>query len=114
MAERSREDEALVAKSAAQIIDRLGDRLVEVTRTFQELLVRAIPEIAAGGGLVQVLHDSAQGNLDAFFVAIRHDISIDQIEPPTAALEHARRLAQRGVSANGLVGADRLGPPSAA
>jgi hypothetical protein len=109
MAEQSREDEALVAKAAAQIIDRLGDRMVEVTRTFQELLVSEIPEIAADGELVQVLHDSAQGNLDAFFVAIRHDISIDQIEPPTAALEHARRLAQRGVSANALVRAYRLG-----
>jgi DNA-binding PucR family transcriptional regulator len=109
MAGRGSEDEALVAKSAAQIIDRLGDRLVEVTRTFQELLVSEIPEIAADGELVQVLHDSAQGNLDAFFVAIRHAIPIDQIEPPTAALEHARRLAQRGVSANGLVRAYRLG-----
>jgi DNA-binding PucR family transcriptional regulator len=73
------------------------------------LLVSEIPEIAADGELVQVLHDSAQGNLDAFFVAIRHDISVDQIEPPTAALEHARRLAQRGVSANALVRAYRLG-----
>jgi DNA-binding PucR family transcriptional regulator len=109
MAGRGSEDEALVAKSAAQIIDRLGDRLVEVTRTFQELLVSEIPEIAADGELVQVLHDSAQGNLDAFFVAIRHAIPIDQIEPPTAALEHARRLAQRGVSVNGLVRAYRLG-----
>jgi DNA-binding PucR family transcriptional regulator len=109
MAERSREDEALVAKSAALIIGRLDDKLVEITLIFQELLVSEIPEIAADGELLQVLHDSAQGNLDTFFAAMRNGISIDQVEPPTAALEHARRLAQRGVSANALVRTYRLG-----
>lgn len=109
MAGQSREDEALVAKSAALIIGRLGDRLAEIIPTFQELLVNETPEIAADGELLQVLHDSVQGNLDSFFATIRSDISIDRVEPPTAALEHARRLAQRGVSANALVRAYRLG-----
>ena len=39
MAARSHEEEALVAKSAALIIGRLDDKLVEITRSLQELLV---------------------------------------------------------------------------
>ena len=56
-----------------------------------------------------MVHDSIQGNLDTFFPAIRHGIPIDHVEPPTAALEHARRLAQRGVDADSLVRTYRLG-----
>ena len=36
-------------------------------------------------------------------------IPIEKVELPTAAVEHARRLAQRGVTVNGLVRAYRLG-----
>src|SRR6201993_1967820 len=109
MPERSREDEALVAKSAALIIGRLDDRLAEVTRSIQQLLVTELPEIGGDGELLGLVHDSVQGNLDTFLPAIRHGISIDHVEPPTAALEHARRLAQRGVDADFLVRTYRLG-----
>jgi DNA-binding PucR family transcriptional regulator len=109
MGEGSREDEALVAKSAALIIGRLDDKLAEVTRSLQELLVRELAEISGDGELLALISDSVQGNLDAFIPAVRHGIPIDHVEPPTAALEHARRLAQRGVDADYLVRTYRLG-----
>ena len=109
MAGRSREDEALVAKSAALIIGRLDDKLAEIARSIQELLVTELPEIGGDGELLDLVHDSIQGNLDTFIPAIRHGIPIDHVEPPTAALEHARRLAQRGVDADFLVRTYRLG-----
>jgi DNA-binding PucR family transcriptional regulator len=109
MPERSREDEALVAKSAALIIGRLDDKLAEITRSLQELLVRELAEIGGDGELLALVSDSVQGNLDAFIPAVRHGIPIDHVEPPTAALEHARRLAQRGVDADYLVRTYRLG-----
>jgi DNA-binding PucR family transcriptional regulator len=40
---------------------------------------------------------------------IHHGIPIERVESPTAALEYARRLAQRGVPANALVRAYRIG-----
>lgn len=43
------------------------------------------------------------------FHALRHDIPLDNVEPPTAALEYSRRLAQRGVPINALLRAYRLG-----
>src|ERR1700758_4093055 len=109
MAERSHEDEALVAKSAALIVGRLDNRLTELSRSIRELLVSELAEISGDGELLGLVYDSVQGNLDTFFPAIRHGISIDQVEPPTAALEHARRLAQRGVDADLLVRTYRLG-----
>ena len=109
MAGRSREDEALVAKSAALIIGRLDDKLPEISRSIQKLLSTELPEIGGDGELLGLVYDSVQGNLDAFVPVIRHGISIDHVEPPTAALEHARRLAQRGVDADVLIRAYRLG-----
>ncbi|HME79507.1 MAG TPA: helix-turn-helix domain-containing protein [Mycobacterium sp.] len=109
MAARSHEEEALVAKTAALIIGRLDDKLVEITRALQELLVSELSEIGGDGELLALVHDSVQGNLDTFIPAIRHGIPIDQVEPPTAALEHARRLAQRGVDADSLIRTYRLG-----
>jgi hypothetical protein len=109
MGDGSREDEALVAKSAAVIIGRLDDKLPEITRSIQELLFTELSEIGGDGELLALLYDAVQGNLDAFFPAIRHGILIDHVEPPTAALEHARRMAQRGVDADSLVRGYRLG-----
>jgi DNA-binding PucR family transcriptional regulator len=109
MGGRSREDEALVAKSAALIIGRLDDKLPEIARSLQQLLITELPEIGGDGELLDLVHDSIQGNLDTFIPAIRHGIPMDHVEPPTAALEHARRLAQRGVDADFLVRTYRLG-----
>lgn len=52
---------------------------------------------------------SVETNVDTVFHALRYDIPIENVEPPTAALEYARRIAQRGVPMNALVRAYRLG-----
>jgi DNA-binding PucR family transcriptional regulator len=41
--------------------------------------------------------------------ALRYHIPVERVDPPTAALEYARRLAQHGVPVNALVRAYRLG-----
>ncbi len=97
-----------VTEGAAMIIGRLGDRLGMLAGSIQHLLVAEIPELREDAQLLQLLHDSIEANVDTVFSAIRHDIAIDHVEPPTAALEHARRLAQRGASVNILVRAYRL------
>lgn len=109
MAPGSRKGEALVAESAALVVSRLNDKLPEITRFIQDLLFNELSEVGGDGELLGLLHDAVQGNLEAFFPAIRHGISIDNVEPPTAALEHARRMAQRGVDADALVRGYRLG-----
>lgn len=105
----SQVDDALAAKTAATIMERLIDKLPEMTRSLQELLYRERSELAGDGELMALLYDAVQGNLEAFFPAIRHGIPVTRIEAPTAALEHARRMAQRGTDIDELVRAYRIG-----
>jgi DNA-binding PucR family transcriptional regulator len=106
---QGRGDDALAAKTAAMIMERLIDKLPEMTRALQELLYRHRSEIAGDGELMALLYDAVQGNLEAFFPAVRHGIPVARIEAPTAALEHARRMAQRGTNVDELVRAYRIG-----
>lgn len=108
MAKLRRADDAKISKSAGLVIERLEPRLPEITRSVQELLVSELSEVAGDGELLKLVHDAVAGNFDTFFPAVRHGIAIDHIEPPTAALEHARRMAQRGVAADTLVRGYRL------
>jgi DNA-binding PucR family transcriptional regulator len=109
VAKSGRADAVVAADSAADIIARLGDRLGDVIRSIQQHVLTEVPEFRDNTQLVQLLKDSVEQNVDTVFTAIRHDIPIEHVEPPTAALEHARRLAQRGVSTNALVRSYRLG-----
>jgi PucR C-terminal helix-turn-helix domain/GGDEF-like domain len=97
--------DAVVAEAAATIIGRVDERLGELACSVRQMLVTEIAELAED----KLLHDSVEGNIDTVFSAIRLGIPIERVEPPTAALEQARRLAQRGVSVNALVRAYRLG-----
>jgi DNA-binding PucR family transcriptional regulator len=109
MAQQNRDYSALVAESAAAIIDRLHDRLAEVTRVTQQVLVRDISELPGDAQLQQLLRDNVAANIETTFSAIRNSIPIDRVEPPTAALEYARRLAQREVPPTALIRAYRIG-----
>src|SRR5947209_1732102 len=109
MAERSAEHDALVDEAAAIVIGRMDDRLPAITSYVQDLLAKEVAEVAADGELLVLIRDVVQGNFDAFFAAIRHGIAIDHVEAPTAAIEHARRAAQRNVDADALVRGYRVG-----
>ena len=102
-----------VAEAAATVASRLDDMLGDTTRSIQELLVTEISELSGDQPLVQLLRDTVAVNVDAFFSSIRHGIPIRNLEPATAALEYARRLAQREVSVDALVRAYRLGHQAA-
>ena len=109
MAKAGHDDPAAVARSAAEIVGRLDQRTAELTGSIQRTLVTEIAEMRGDAQLLQLLRDSVDGNIATMFSAIRHAIPIEKVELPTAALEHARRLAQRGVTVNALVRSYRLG-----
>jgi len=109
MAVLGRDEDTVVAESAATIVSRLDQRMAELTGSIEQILVTEIAELRGDTQLLQLLRDSVDGNVATVFSAIRHAIPIEKVELPTAALEHARRLAQRGVTVNALVRAYRLG-----
>jgi hypothetical protein len=109
MAKAGHDDAAVAARSAAAIVGRLDQRMAELTGSMLQMLVTEIAELRGDAQLVQLLRDSIDGNVATVFSAIRHAIPIEKVELPTAAVEHARRLAQRGTTVNALVRAYRLG-----
>jgi DNA-binding PucR family transcriptional regulator len=91
------------------VMARLIARQAEVTRSVQHRLASDITELRGDPAIIDLLGASVAGNVDTIFRALQHDISLENIAPPTAALEYARRLAQRGVPMNALVRAYRIG-----
>jgi hypothetical protein len=73
------------------------------------VIEREIPVLRDHQRVAGMLDASVAENSTTMLHALRHGIDTATIEAPTSAIEYARRLAQRGVSAEELVRAYRLG-----
>lgn len=104
-----RRDDGSAAASVTAVISTLHSKVDEVTAQTQRVLMDEIADLRGDAQLVQLMRDNVAANIDTVFSAIRHGIPVEHVEAPTAALEYARRLAQRDVSANALVRAYRIG-----
>ncbi|MCP9271153.1 PucR family transcriptional regulator [Mycolicibacterium arenosum] len=93
----------------AQVLGGLGEKLRDLPTSIFGLLSAEVTELSGDGQLEDLLNETVSANVETWFTALRHDIPIDMVEPPAAALEHARRMAQRAVPANFLLRAYRLG-----
>src|SRR5258708_18358567 len=102
-------NEVDVNRFVAETAMQLNDRLVELSSFIRGALEDAIPELRGDARTIELLGASVEGNVDTLLHALRHDIAVERVEAPTAALEYARRLAQHGVPVNALVRAYRLG-----
>jgi hypothetical protein len=98
-----------VSAYVAEIADRLRDRLAAVSSGIQGSLEDHIPELRGDARVTELLGASVEGNVGLILHALRYGIPVQRVDPPTAALEYARRLAQHGVPVNALVRAYRLG-----
>jgi hypothetical protein len=97
--------ESLVASSAA----RLYAQSVDISMAMRTALSTEITELDGDPGLFELLGASIQGNVDTALHSLQHNIAAQNLEPPPAAVEYARVLAQRGVPVNALLRAYRLG-----
>lgn len=88
---------------------RPNKRLGQVAHDIRDLLASRIRELDGDPMLLDMLLASIEGNVVTILRALQHEIGPDRQEPPMAAVEYARRLAQRGVPVNALVRAYRLG-----
>jgi hypothetical protein len=102
----------MVVETSAAIVAKLNDRLGELTRSIQRRLTADIVELRDDPGQLEILGSSIEGNVDTVLHALRYQIPIENVAPPTAALEYARRLAQQGVPMHALVRSYRLGHES--
>ncbi|HUR75826.1 MAG TPA: helix-turn-helix domain-containing protein [Sporichthya sp.] len=102
-------EDPLVRAHVVAVATALNPRLAELTQHMRELLATRIQELDGDEQLVNLLGSSIEGNLDTILHGLIHGIPVERTEPPSAAVEYARRLAQRGVPVNALVRAYRLG-----
>lgn len=99
----------VVDRCVVAVAAELNARLGEVSSTIRTVLARDITELSGDQRLVELLGASIEGNVDTILHILQHNIAARNVEPPSAAVEYARRLAQRGVPINALVRAYRLG-----
>jgi DNA-binding PucR family transcriptional regulator len=99
----------LIEGRLASIARAVQLRRVEVSAGLQERLIDAVPEFRGDARLVDLLLSSVESNVTTLLHVLEHGIEPDSVEPPPAALEYARTLAQRGVSVHASVRGYRVG-----
>jgi DNA-binding PucR family transcriptional regulator len=91
------------------IIDRVAVQLGDAVGQIQGRIIGDIGELGDDPQLTELLQSSVTGNVETGLHVIRNGIAIDQVKPPAAALEYARRVAQQGLPLSALIRAYRLG-----
>ncbi|UKY54910.1 PucR family transcriptional regulator [Streptomyces inhibens] len=97
------------SKQLSVIAENVGSHLPEVGRDIGEFVIAEIPELRGDATVIKILQASVAENVATLLHIFENDIPLDKIEGPAAALEYARRLAQRGIPLNAMVRAYRIG-----
>lgn len=90
---------------AALLAERHAELTDELVRAFGD----RIPELPRDPALVELLVGSSGANLETFVHLMRGHMQVKDVHAPVAAVEYARRLAQRGTSPSALLRAYRIG-----
>lgn len=94
---------------AAETAKLLGTGLLDLATTLHAEIAEAIPELRGDDAILELLRASVESNVETFLHMLQHGIATEEIRPPSAAIEYARRLAQRGISSSALLRAYRIG-----
>lgn len=86
-----------------------GARLNELTHEIWGLLTHDVPELRGDELVEKLLDASIEENVSTLLHVFEHGTPADQVDAPAAAMEYARRLAQRGVPITALIRAYRVG-----
>ncbi|MGW1917642.1 PucR family transcriptional regulator [Streptomyces sp. NPDC002076] len=97
------------AKLLSVVAENVGSHLPEVGRDIGEYVIAEIPELRGDATVIKILHASIAENVATLLHIFENGIPLEKIEGPAAALEYARRLAQRGISLSAMVRAYRIG-----
>lgn len=93
--------------------ERMSENVAALTRELQTILAGTIIDLQGDHVIQELLRASIEGNLETVSQVVRYDVPTADIQAPPAAVEYARRLAQRGISATALLRAYRLGQENA-
>ncbi|MCR6481996.1 helix-turn-helix domain-containing protein [Amycolatopsis sp. OK19-0408] len=103
-------DEELVSERIREIAATLAGRAGELTGELVQLYAADLPQLVNDDErMVSLLSASVYQNIETALQIFQHGIDPGMVEPPAAAMEYARRLAQRGTPVFDLIRAYDLG-----
>lgn len=103
-------DDADVVQKLSEIAAALTDRAAELTADLVVLYERELAHLVHDDeSVVALLTSSVYQNIDTAVRIFEHAIDPRRVEAPAAAIEYARRLAQRGTPITDIVRAYYLG-----
>ncbi|MFD3583591.1 PucR family transcriptional regulator [Streptomyces sp. NPDC058683] len=97
------------AKQLSVVAANVGSHLPEVGNDIGQYVLAEIAELRGDSTIVKMLHASVAENAGTLLHVFENEISLEKVEAPAAALEYARRLAQRGIPLSALIRAYRIG-----
>lgn len=103
------ESESNVLALVSETAHHFNARQPRIAQDMSALLAREIDMLDADQDLVELLRASVDANTKTIAHVLTNHIPIEHLQPPTAAVEYALRLAQRGIPGNSLVRAYHMG-----
>ncbi len=86
-----------VSELLALVARQLDLRMPEIVREMRDLLASRIDDLGGDPQLVEMLQASIEGNVTTICHILANGIDLESLQPTTAAVEYAARLAQRDV-----------------
>ena len=102
-------DGPAVAELMADVAAAVSRRAAAVSEDVYEVILREIPELHDDQAVLALLASSVHSNVGTCLQIMQHQIDLTDVRAPAAALEYARRRAQRGTPLPALLRAYRLG-----
>ena len=102
-------DGPAVAELMADVAAAVSRRAAAVSEDVYEVILREIPELRDDKPVLALLVSSVHSNVGTCLQIMQHQIDLSAVRAPAAALEYARRRAQRGTPLTALLRAYRLG-----
>ena len=93
----------------AGVAAAVARRAAAVYEDVYEVILREIPQLREDRPLLALLGSSVESNVDTCLQVMQHQIDLADVQAPAAAVEYARRLAQRGTPLTALLRAYRVG-----
>jgi len=102
-------DGPAVAELMASVAAAVSRRAGAVSEDVNEVILREIPELYDDKAVLALLTSSVHSNVGTCLQIMQHQIDLSAVQAPAAAVEYARRRAQRGTSLTALLRAYRVG-----
>ena len=102
-------DRSAVAELVAGVAAAVARRVAAVSEDVYHVILREIPQLRDDKPVLALLASSVDSNVDTCLQIMQHQIDLADVQAPAAAVEYARRQAQRGTPLTALLRSYRLG-----